>query len=66
MRADRIAVIDEGGVAELGTHEELVARGGSYAESFATWTAHAEGHRGNERAGPDGDEVPESPDGATP
>jgi ATP-binding cassette subfamily B protein len=47
MRADRIAVIDEGGVAELGTHDELVARGGRYAESFATWTAHAEGHNGN-------------------
>ncbi len=66
MRADRIAVIDEGGVAELGTHEELVARGGRYAESFATWTAHAEGHQGNRRPGPAGDEVPEPPDSATP
>ena len=28
MRADRIAVVDDGGVVELGTHAELVALGG--------------------------------------
>ncbi|MCU0624421.1 MAG: ABC transporter ATP-binding protein/permease [Gemmatimonadaceae bacterium] len=32
--ADRIAVIDDGRVAELGTHEELVGRGGRYAQLF--------------------------------
>ena len=32
--ADRIAVIDDGRVAELGTHEELVALGGRYAQLF--------------------------------
>lgn len=32
--ADRIAVISDGRVAELGTHEELVALGGRYAELF--------------------------------
>ena len=46
MRADRIAVIDDGGVVELGTHEELVALGGRYAEMYATWVSHTgEGSR---------------------
>jgi ATP-binding cassette, subfamily B, bacterial len=33
-RADRIAVLHAGRVAELGSHEELVAAGGRYAEMF--------------------------------
>jgi ATP-binding cassette, subfamily B, bacterial len=40
MRADRIAVVDRG-VAELGTHDELVALGGRYAALFAAWQHHA-------------------------
>ena len=32
--ADRIVVVDEGRVVEQGSHEELVARGGVYAELF--------------------------------
>jgi ATP-binding cassette subfamily B protein len=32
--ADRIAVIDEGRVTELGSHEELIAAGNRYAELF--------------------------------
>jgi len=36
-RADRIAVIDHGRLSELGTHDELVAAGGHYAELAAAW-----------------------------
>jgi len=37
-RADRVAVVDEGGLIEEGTHQELVDRGGRYADLFASWT----------------------------
>ncbi|WP_139415458.1 ABC transporter ATP-binding protein [Agromyces laixinhei] len=37
--ADRIAVIDAGELAELGTHDELLARGGSYADLWRAWSA---------------------------
>ncbi len=40
MRADRIAVIHDGQIAELGTHAELVAQGGRYAAMVATWDNH--------------------------
>ena len=36
-RADRIGVVDAGGLVELGTHEQLVALGGRYAALYATW-----------------------------
>jgi ATP-binding cassette subfamily B protein len=38
-RADRVAVVDDGGIIELGTHDELVRREGRYAALFASWTA---------------------------
>lgn len=38
MRADRIVVVDLGEVVEIGSHQELIARGGRYAEMFATWS----------------------------
>ena len=41
MRADRIAVIHEGRVVELGSHAELLALGGRYATMVGTWAAHA-------------------------
>ncbi|WP_240611455.1 MULTISPECIES: ATP-binding cassette domain-containing protein [unclassified Actinobaculum] len=37
--ADQIAVIDSGRAVEVGTHEELVARGGLYADLWRAQTA---------------------------
>jgi ATP-binding cassette subfamily B protein len=38
-RADRIAVVDDGRLVELGSHDELIAGGGRYAGLFASWQA---------------------------
>ncbi|MEW2293895.1 ABC transporter transmembrane domain-containing protein [Streptomyces sp. NPDC006743] len=35
--ADRVAVMEDGLLTELGTHEELVASGGAYAALWHTW-----------------------------
>lgn len=35
--ADRIAVMIDGQIAELGSHEELLKRGGEYAKLWKTW-----------------------------
>ncbi|SEE54437.1 ABC transporter ATP-binding protein [Streptomyces sp. Ag109_O5-10] len=35
--ADRVAVMEDGLLTELGTHEELVAAGGAYAALWSTW-----------------------------
>src|SRR5262249_49983595 len=42
MRADRIVVVDDGGIKEIGSHAELVALGGQYAKMYETWVSHTD------------------------
>ncbi|MFL6060295.1 MAG: ABC transporter ATP-binding protein [Marmoricola sp.] len=35
--ADRVAVVEDGRITELGSHHELVGSGGSYADLWASW-----------------------------
>jgi ATP-binding cassette subfamily B protein len=52
MRADRIAVIEDGRVAELGTHDELLAIGGHYAGLHDAWRRHGGRSPGEEAPAP--------------
>lgn len=36
-RSDRVGVVAEGRLAELGSHDELIAAGGRYAELYRNW-----------------------------
>jgi ATP-binding cassette subfamily B protein len=54
--ADRILVLDEGRVAESGTHAVLMARDGAYRRLMAGQaTVGADGMPGDDGAGPDGE-----------
>ncbi|MEV6299344.1 ABC transporter ATP-binding protein [Actinoplanes sp. NPDC051861] len=44
--ADRVAVVEDGRIVELGSHDELVAAGGAYAALWQSWQG------GNEPAAP--------------
>ena len=35
--ADRVAVLDDGRITELGSHDELVRAGGAYAALWQSW-----------------------------
>jgi ATP-binding cassette subfamily B protein len=62
-RAEQIAVLDQGRITELGSHDQLLAAGGSYAGLFTMQAARfaaagrrgGEGERGGDERGGDGD-----------
>jgi ABC-type multidrug transport system fused ATPase/permease subunit len=36
--ADRVAVVEDGRISELGSHDELIAEGGAYAALWSSWS----------------------------
>ena len=38
-RADRVAVVDDGRIVEIGSHEELLQREGRYASLWSSWSS---------------------------
>ncbi|WP_232234188.1 ABC transporter ATP-binding protein [Micromonospora chokoriensis] len=43
--ADRVAVLADGRITEIGSHDELVAAGGAYAALWRSWHTPADEHR---------------------
>lgn len=48
--ADRVAVMEDGRLTELGTHEDLVTAGGAYAALWHTWHGDTDGDSGSASA----------------
>jgi ATP-binding cassette subfamily B protein len=47
-RADLVGVVADGRLVELGTHQDLLGRGGAYSELFTTWSGGQGGIDGPE------------------
>jgi ATP-binding cassette subfamily B protein len=45
MRCDRIAVVEDGRIVELGAPADLIAQGGRFADMYAAWVAHLDPRR---------------------
>ncbi len=48
-RADRVAVMEQGRLVEMGPHEELLQRGGRYATLWSSWTDQKHPNAGRPR-----------------
>ena len=62
--ADRVAVVEDGRITELGSHDELVAAGGAYAALWRSWHGDAVARSRRARSSPDLDLVGIQPDDA--
>jgi ATP-binding cassette subfamily C protein len=47
--ADRVAVVEDGVISEIGSHHELVRAGGSYASLWRSW--HGDGATAESQSG---------------